>query len=409
MNKNNKTGHRERLKERFMKGGGGSYTEEGLLELLLAYSIPQKDVLPLAKSLLEKFGSLSDVLSADVSSLCEISGIKISSATLLKLVDWIRIHHGVTEHSVKENEIEFVKENISIRESEKIEIKEDKVKQLGLFDVSVAEADRVIIKKEKKHKKVSQEPVNPERGAVLFTKALLKEAISILPKFPDTESVSEIKDFLRNNLHFSSQTTRNRYANYITRRLYPSGYADRALRLFALKYPGRQELRDVCFYRLCKAEPVVSNVIQELLIPSIGHGKIEREKLRDYLRMCFPSSKSIGDGSQAIVEALTGANIASCDRTSFRFSYRQVLLPSFAFILHSEFPKAGIYDTGKLENNRAVNSMLWKPDSIITSLYELRNQGVISKISEIDSVRQFTTKWSLEEVVKELSDKGDVL
>ena len=137
MNKNNKTGHRERLKERFMKGGGVSYTEEGLLELLLAYSIPQKDVLPLAKSLLEKFGSLSDVLSAEVSSLCEISGIKISSATLLKLVDWIRIHHGVKEHSVKENEIEVVKE------SEKIDIKEDKVKQLGLFDVSVAEADTV--------------------------------------------------------------------------------------------------------------------------------------------------------------------------------------------------------------------------------------------------------------------------
>ncbi|MEQ8169319.1 MAG: UPF0758 domain-containing protein [Candidatus Eremiobacterota bacterium] len=409
MNKNNKTGHRERLKERFMKGGGVSYTEEGLLELLLAYSIPQKDVLPLAKSLLEKFGSLSDVLSADVSSLCEISGIKTSSATLLKLVDWIRIHHGVKEHSVKENEIEAVKENISIRESEKIEIKEDKVKKIGLFDVSVAEADRVIIKKEKKDKKVSQEPVNPERGAVLFTKALLKEAISILPKFPDTESVSEIKDFLRNNLHFSSQTTRNRYANYITRRLYPSGYADRALRLFALKYQGRQELRDVCFYRLCKAEPVVSNVIQELLIPSIGHGKIEREKLRDYLRICFPSSKSIGDGSQAIVEALTGANIASCDRISFSFSYRQVLFPSFAFILHSEFSKPGIYDMEKLEHNRAINSMLWKPDGIITSLYELRNQGVISKISEIDSVRQFTTKWSLEEVVKELSDKGDVL
>ena len=404
MKKSNKTGHRERLKERFIKGEEGAHTEVSLLELLLAYSIPQKDVLPLAKSLLEKFGSLSNVLSSDAYSLCEISGIKISSATLLKLVDWIRIHHGG-----KENKIEVIQENIGIKENEKVDIKEDKVKQLGLFDVSVAEPDKVIIKKEKKDKKVSQEPVNTERGAVLFTKALLKEAISILPKFPDTESVSEIKDFLRNNLHFSSQTTRNRYANYITRRLYPSGYADRALRLFALKYQGRQELRDVCFYRLCTAEPVVYNVIQDLLIPSIGYGKIERDKLRDYLRMCFPSSKSIGDGSQAIVEALTGANIASCDRTSFRFSYRQVLLPSFAFILHSEFPEAGIYDTGKLENNRAVNSMLWKPDGIMTSLYELRNQGIISKISEIDSVRQFTTKWSLEEVVKELSDKGDVL
>jgi len=376
----------------------------------MTYSIPQKDVLPLAKSLLERFGSISDVLSADVSSLCEISGVKISSAALLKLVDCIRKHHSENKiEIVKENKIEAVKENFSIQESKKIDIKEDKVKQLGLFDVSVSEPEGVVVKKEKKDKKISQKCVNPDRGSVLFTKALLKEAISILPKFPDTESVSEIKEFLRNNLHFSSQTTRERYANYITKRLYPSGYADRALRLFALEYQGRQELRDVCFYRLCKAEPVVYDVIQDLIIPSIGHGKIERDKLRDYLRICFPSSKSIGDGSQAIVEALTGANIARSDRTSFSFSYRQVLLPSFAFILHSEFPEAGIYDMGKLENNRAINFMLWKPDSIITSLYELRNQGFISKISEIDSVSQFTTRWSLEEVVKQLSDKGDVL
>ncbi|MEQ8187747.1 MAG: hypothetical protein ABRQ39_07210 [Candidatus Eremiobacterota bacterium] len=236
-------------------------------------------------------------------------------------------------------------------------------------------------------------------GVILFTKSLLKEAISILPGVPDTESMSEMKEFLRKNLHFSSETTRNRYANYITKRLYPSGHPDRALRAFALKYEGRQELRDVCFYRLCTAEPVVYNVIHELLIPSIGHGKIERDKLRDYLRTCFPSSKSIGDGSRAIVEALTGANIARSDRTSFSFSYRQVLLPSFAFILHSEFPEPGIYDMGKLENNRAINSMLWKPDGIMTSLYELRNQGIISKISEIDSLRQFTTKWSLEDFI----------
>jgi DNA repair protein RadC len=382
MNKSNKTGHRERLNERFIKGGKSPHTEKTLLELLLTYSIPQKDVLPLAKSLLEKFGSLSDVLSADVSSLCEISGVKISSAILFKLVDWIRKHYTV---------------------------KEDKVKQLGLFDVSVSEPGKVVVKKEKKDKKVSLEPVNPDRGAVLFTKALLKEAISILPKFPDTESVPEIKEFLRNNLHFSSQTTRERYANYITSRLYPSGYADRSLRLFALKYQGRQELRDICFYRLCKAEPVVYDVIHDLIIPSIGHGKIDRDKLRDYLRICFPSSKSIGDGSQAIVEALTGANIARSDRTSFSFSYRQILLPSFAFILHSEFPESGIYDIGKLENNRAINSMLWKPDGLLTSLYELRNQGFISKISEIDSVRQFTTRFTLEEVVNQLSDKGDVL
>jgi len=56
----------------------------------------------------------------------------------------------------------------------------------------------------------------------------------------------------------------------------------------------------------------------------------------------------------------------------------------------------------ELEQNKAINSLLWKPDRIIPSLYELRNQGLISKVSEIDSVRQFTTKYTLEQLVEKL-------
>ena len=44
-------GHRQRLRDRFVKGEGESRSEEALLELLLTYAIPQKDVQPLAKRL----------------------------------------------------------------------------------------------------------------------------------------------------------------------------------------------------------------------------------------------------------------------------------------------------------------------------------------------------------------------
>jgi len=68
------------------------YTDEKLLELLLTYAIPQKDVQPLAKRLIATFGSLSSVLSADITTLCKQEGIKEHSAVLLKLNDWIRKH-----------------------------------------------------------------------------------------------------------------------------------------------------------------------------------------------------------------------------------------------------------------------------------------------------------------------------
>ena len=59
-------GHRERLKLRFLESGLDSFTDVQALELLLFYAIPQKDTNPIAHALLERFGSLSQVLDAEV-------------------------------------------------------------------------------------------------------------------------------------------------------------------------------------------------------------------------------------------------------------------------------------------------------------------------------------------------------
>lgn len=61
-------------------------TDSALLELLLTYSIPRRDVRPLAESLLAKFGSSEAVLSASAEELLKVSGIKEASVALLKLV-----------------------------------------------------------------------------------------------------------------------------------------------------------------------------------------------------------------------------------------------------------------------------------------------------------------------------------
>ena len=80
------SGHRERLKEKFLKSDGENFEDYELLELLLTYSIPRKDVKPLAKILLAKFGSLGNVLSAKAEALSEIKGIKEHSVALIKLI-----------------------------------------------------------------------------------------------------------------------------------------------------------------------------------------------------------------------------------------------------------------------------------------------------------------------------------
>lgn len=79
-------GHRERLKQRFLENGLDSFTDIQVLELLLFYSIPRRDTNGIAHALLERFGSLSQVLEAPVEDLCRVEGMGQSSALLLHLV-----------------------------------------------------------------------------------------------------------------------------------------------------------------------------------------------------------------------------------------------------------------------------------------------------------------------------------
>jgi DNA repair protein RadC len=66
-------GHRERLRDRARAGGLGALPDYELLELFLFRSIPQRDVKPLAKALLARFGALGAVLAADEGALTSVS------------------------------------------------------------------------------------------------------------------------------------------------------------------------------------------------------------------------------------------------------------------------------------------------------------------------------------------------
>lgn len=79
-------GHRQRLRERFLKEGLDNFTEVQVLELLLFYCIPRHDTNPIAHALLNRFESLSAVLEAPVSELKKVEGMGDSSASFLSLI-----------------------------------------------------------------------------------------------------------------------------------------------------------------------------------------------------------------------------------------------------------------------------------------------------------------------------------
>ena len=79
-------GHRQRMKKRFLKEGLDNFSDIQVLELLLFYIIPRRDTNPIAHALLDRFGSLYQVLEAPVEELEKVEGIGPNAALLLNLI-----------------------------------------------------------------------------------------------------------------------------------------------------------------------------------------------------------------------------------------------------------------------------------------------------------------------------------
>lgn len=83
--KNVHSGHRKRVRERFLRTGFYGFTEHQILEMLLFYCVPRKDTNVLAHKLLERFGSLAAVLNADAEDMKEF-GLYENAAVLFRLI-----------------------------------------------------------------------------------------------------------------------------------------------------------------------------------------------------------------------------------------------------------------------------------------------------------------------------------
>lgn len=93
-------GHRQRVRARFLNHGLENFDDITALELLLFYARPQGDTNPLAHALLDRFGSLGAVLDAPVGELIKVSGIRETSAALLKLIPAISRRYLISRNTI---------------------------------------------------------------------------------------------------------------------------------------------------------------------------------------------------------------------------------------------------------------------------------------------------------------------
>ena len=79
-------GHRDRLRQRFLQAGSDALHDYEMLELVLFRAIPRRDVKPLAKELIARFGSFAEVIAAPIELLKEVEGLGEAAITDLKIV-----------------------------------------------------------------------------------------------------------------------------------------------------------------------------------------------------------------------------------------------------------------------------------------------------------------------------------
>lgn len=121
-------GHRERLRARFRESGAEAVNDYEMLELVLFRAIPRRDVKPLAKDLIAKFGSFPEVISAPPARLAEVKGMGAAAITELKLVHAaaIRLARGQVQKrpvlSSWSNVIDYCRATMAFAEKEQFRV-----------------------------------------------------------------------------------------------------------------------------------------------------------------------------------------------------------------------------------------------------------------------------------------------
>lgn len=73
------------MKNKYSEQGEGAFYDYQLLEMLLFYSIPRRDTKPIAKELLEVFGSMNKLHNASIQQITAVKGVGEETARLIKL------------------------------------------------------------------------------------------------------------------------------------------------------------------------------------------------------------------------------------------------------------------------------------------------------------------------------------
>jgi len=353
-------GHRARLRQRFLTDPS-ALSDAELLELLLIFAISRRDVAPQARELIEQFGSIDRVLAASHGGLTRVSGIGEQAALLIKVV--ARLADKVPDQA---------------------EPVPEATEQPALFEVEPALGPLF-----------GSTPETAEPPMRTFANDEIANSLTFVPQAAQFETFEAFKAYLRERLPYNSESTRERRARYILSRFFPGERLDVALTYYAAQCASQEDLKPALFYHVLRAEPLAAKVAEEFIWPALPIGRVEREDMREFILRYLPD---IGPSSQkntlhSLFTTYDLLSVGAQDGTTLRFQVYTGTLEGFLYVLTTEFSQPGIYTFDALEQGPMRRWLLWDREWMRRQLYNLRDFGILSKVSEIDTVRQFTLRF----------------
>jgi hypothetical protein len=360
-------GHRARLRERF-QADPDALVEAEMLELLLTYAIPRQDVAPPSRELLERCRGLAGVMTASRAELLRVPGIGEQAATLVELTGRLAALTRQGREGSQPASVQLLKPD-------------DATVQTALFDVEPNNGPLF---------ESLARPAEPEMRT--FANDETANALALIPEAHRFADAEEFRAFLRDRLPYNSISTRRRRATYIIERFFPDGQMNTPLAYFAAHCESNEHLKPALFYHLLRAEPLAAKMAEELVWPAVPLGQIDREQIREFVLRHLPE---IGPASQSKVlqslsNSFTQLGVATGDGRRLHFQIHPGTLAGFLYVLTALFPRPGMYSFGELENGPMRRWLLWDREWMRRQFYNLQDLGIISKVSEIDTIRQFT-------------------
>jgi len=148
----------------------------------------------------------------------------------------------------------------------------------------------------------------------------------------------------------------------------------------------------VIFYHILRAEPIAATVAEELIWPALPLGRVERDQVSEFVLRYLPDIRpgTLKKTIEALTHTYALTGVGAADREGFRFRLHQGTLESFLYLLTSEYPLPGIYSFESLYSGPLHRWLLWDREWMRLQLYNLQDLGILAKVAEIDTVRQFT-------------------